>query len=136
MYLLFAVINDEDLLDELIMGWLDIGVEGATVVETTDLLQMISNHIPIFAGFRSLSSGGSLHNKTLFTAIEGRGTLDQAVAYLEDLCLKTGRPHQGVYFVAPLVSMGRLGLEVDPAQQQSHVEKKVGRPLKKSPDKS
>ena len=130
MYLLIAVINNEELLDELMTGWLDIGVTGATVAETTDLLQLISNHIPIFAGFRSLTSGGMRHNKTLFTAIEEREHLDQAVAFLEMLCRNTEKPHQGVYFVTPLMSFGRLGLEVDPAQHQSHVEKKVGRPLK------
>ena len=130
MYLLIAVINNEELLDELMTGWLDIGVTGATVAETTDLLQLISNHIPIFAGFRSLTSGGMRHNKTLFTAIEERERLDQAVAFLEMLCRNTEKPHQGVYFVSPLMAFGRLGLEVDSAQRQSHVEKKVGRPLK------
>ncbi len=65
MFLLIAVINEEELLDELITGWLDIGITGATVIETTDLLQLISHHIPIFAGFRTLNSGGMTHNKTI-----------------------------------------------------------------------
>ena len=130
MYLLIAVINDEELLDELITGWLDIGVTGATVVETTDVLQLISHHIPIFAGFRSLTSGGMRHNRTIFTAIEDHEVLDQAVAYLETLCLETEKPHQGVYFVTPLLHFGRLGLELDPAQRQRDMAKKLGRPLK------
>jgi len=130
VYLLIAVINNEELLDELMTGWLDMGITGATVAETTDLLQLISNHIPIFAGFRSLTSGGMRHNKTLFTAIEEKECLDQAVAFLEMLCRNTEKPHQGVYFVTPLMAFGRLGMEVDPAQQKSHVEKKVGRPLR------
>ncbi len=135
MYLLIAVINNEELLDELMTGWLDIGVTGATVAETTDLLQLICNHIPIFAGFRSLTSGGVRHNKTIFTAIEDRDQLDQAVAFLEMLCHNTEKPHQGVYFVAPLTDFGRLGLQVDQAQQKSHMEKKVGRPLKEKDHK-
>lgn len=132
MYLLIAVINDEAVLDELITGWLDIGVTGATVMETTDVLQLISHNIPIFAGFRSLTSGGMTHNKTLFTAIESREALDQAVSYLETLCHETEKPHQGVYFVVPLVDFGRLGIEVEPSQHQRHIEKKLGRSLKKS----
>ena len=131
MYLLIAVINNEEMLDELITGWLDMGITGATVVETTDSLQLISHHIPIFAGFRSLTSGGMIHNKTLFTAIEKQEILDKAVAYLKMICSRTGKPHQGVYFVTPLISFGRLGLEVDPAQHQSHMEKKLGKSLKK-----
>ncbi len=136
MYLLIAVINNEELLDELVTGWLDMGITGATVAETTDVLQLISNHIPIFAGFRSLTSGGTIHNKTLFTAIENQETLDKAVAYLEMICARTGKPHQGVYFVTPLKTFGRLGLEVDPVEHKSHVEKKLGKNLKiKSPNK-
>jgi len=130
VYLLIVVVNNEELLDELILGWLDIGITGATVAETTDLLQLVSHHIPIFAGFRSLTSGGMPHNKTLFTAIEDRAILDQAVAFLETICRKTDRPHLGVYFVAPLLAFGRLGPELAPSQQQSDLEKKVGLSLK------
>ena len=130
MHLLIAVINNEELLDQLITGWLDIGITGATVVETTDLLQLISHNIPIFAGFRSLTSGGMIHNKTLFTAIENQEILDKAVAFLEMICSRTGKPHQGVYFIAPLTSFGRLGLEIDQMQHLSHMEKKLGKPLK------
>jgi len=137
VYLLIAVINKEDLLDELITGWLDMGITGATLAETTDVLQLISRHIPIFAGFRSLTSGGTIHNKTVFTAIEDQVTLDKAVSYLEMICSQTEKHHQGVYFVVPLTRFGRLGLEVDPIQQKNHVEKKLGKPLKeKSKNKS
>ncbi|MDY6879232.1 MAG: hypothetical protein V2J25_10125 [Desulfatiglans sp.] len=139
MHLLIAVINNEDLLDKLITGWLDMGITGATLAESTDVLQMISHHIPIFAGFRSLASGGSIHNKTVFTAIEDSSTLDKAVSYLEMICSQTEKQHQGVYFVVPLKRFGRLGLAVDPVQHKDHVQKKLGKPLKgrhvrKAPD--
>jgi hypothetical protein len=127
MYLLIAVINDETLLDELIMGWLDMGITGATVAETTDLLQLISYHIPIFAGFRALTSGGMRHNKTLFTAIEDQETLDKAVSFLESVTAASGKPHQGVYFVTPLVAFKRLGCEVDSRGRHRHLEEKTGR---------
>lgn len=130
MYLLIAVINNEELLDDIIEGWLDIGVTGATVIESTDMLQLISHNIPIFAGFRSLTSGGMIHNKTLFTAIEQKDILDDAVAFLEDVCRKTGKPSQGVYFIAPLIDFGRLGQKEDPAHRKKHIEKKIGKPLK------
>ena len=135
MYLLIAVINNEELLDELITGWMDIGITGATVVESTDLLQLISNHIPIFAGFRSLTSGGSIHNKTILTAIKEKDMLDQAIEYLGMLFFNTGKPHQGVYFVSPLVSFGRLGKEIDKGQETPHMKKKGWGFMKKRTEK-
>ena len=122
--------NNEELLDELITGWLDLGVTGATVIESTDSLQYISHNVPIFAGFRSLTSGGMRHNKTIFTVIESSGILDEAVAFLETLCHKAGTPHQGIYFVVSLDRFDRLGREIDEGEQQRHMEKKIGRPIK------
>jgi hypothetical protein len=130
VYLLIVVINNEEILDDLLTGWLDMGITGATVVESTDSLQLISHHIPIFAGFRTLTSGGALHNKTLFTGIENIKILDKAVDYLETLCSDTGIPSQGIYFVLPLVRFKRLGQDLDPSGRHRHLEKKLGRPLK------
>ena len=109
MHLLFAVIENEDLLDDLITGWMDLGISGATVIETTGALQLITQHVPIFAGLRSLTSGGGRHNKTIFTAIKTQELLDSAIAFLEDLFRSTGKPNQGVYFAVPLSHFERLG---------------------------
>lgn len=133
MYLLIAVLNNEELLDDLITGWLDIGITGATVIESTDSLQLISHHIPIFAGFRALTSGGMPHNKTLFTIIRDKEVVDQAIACLEALCADTGKPFQGIYVVAPALRFGHLGRREDPDERHRHMEKKIGRTLKENP---
>ncbi len=133
MKLLIAVLNDEALLDDLITGWLDIGITGATVLESTDLLQLISDHIPIFAGFRSLTSGGGHHNKTLFAAVEETALLRRAVEFLEDLCRRTGHPSQGVYMVVPLIAFGHLGLDMAPEHRRRHLERKLGKPIAAPP---
>jgi hypothetical protein len=130
MYLLMVVINNEDLLDDLITGWLDIGITGATVLESTDFVQLISTHIPIFAGFRTLTGGGMHHKKTIIAAVEKKSALDNAVAFLESLCKKPGKPHQGVYFVAPLLQFAHLGSPLDPSDRKRDIEKKAGRQLK------
>ncbi len=136
MYLLIAIINNEELLDELITGWLDIGVSGSTVIESTDSLQLISHHVPIFAGFRSFTSGGMKHNKTLLTVIESEKLCRSACDFLEVLCRETGVPHQGIYCVVPIIRFNRLGPEIDNQERHKHMEKKIGRPLKSKPDEA
>ena len=130
MSLLIVVINNEDLLDDLITGWLDIGINGATVLESTDFVQLISTHIPIFAGFRTLTGGGMHHNKTIIAAVKEKEVLDEAIAFLDSLCRKTGKPHQGVYFVAPLLQFAHLGRPLDPSDRKRDMEKKTGLSLK------
>ncbi len=126
MYLLIVVINDEDILEDLITGWLDIGITGATVMESTDLLQLISHHIPIFAGFRSFAGTGIRHNKTLLIGIEKKQILDNAIEFLESICRKNYKLSQGVYFVVPLLKFGRLGPEISASELQNHLGKKIG----------
>ena len=129
-YLLIVIINNEDILDDLITGWLDIGIKGATVLESTDFVQLISTHIPIFAGFRTLTGGGMHHNKTIIAAVEEKSVLGDAVSFLDSLCRKTGKPHQGVYFVAPLLQFAHLGKPLAPSDRKRDMEKKTGRTLK------
>lgn len=127
MYLLTTVINNEELLDELITGWLDIGISGSTVIESIDSLQLISHHVPIFAGFRVLTGGGMSRSKTLLTVIENEKILKTAVNYLKRLCKETGESHQGIYFVTEVSDFGRLGREVNDAQHKQYLDKKMGK---------
>ncbi len=127
MYLLTCVINNEELLDELITGWLDIGISGSTVIESIDSLQLISHHVPIFAGFRVLTGGGMSRSKTLFTVIENKSVLKLAVNYLKKVCSGTGEPHQGIYFVTELSDFGRLGKPLDDDQHKEYLKSKIGK---------
>ncbi len=127
MYLLTTVINNEELLDELITGWLDIGISGSTVIESIDSLQLISHHVPIFAGFRVLTGGGMSRSKTLLTVVENKKMLTSAVYYLKKLCEETGESHQGIYFVTELSDFGRLGKELNDDQHKEYIDKKIGK---------
>ncbi|MFH2097907.1 MAG: hypothetical protein ABIJ95_00220 [Pseudomonadota bacterium] len=127
MYLLICVINHEELLDTVITTWLDMGISGGTIIETTDILEYLSDHVPIFAGFRSLTTGGISHNKTLITAIPDRKTLNQALAFLRSAFEQTGKPHQGVYFVVPVEGFGYLGKQVEDQERIAHAEGKLGK---------
>jgi hypothetical protein len=51
------------------------------------------------------------------------------------ICAQTGKPHQGVYFIAPIKAFGRLGLEIDGMEHRDHMQKKLGKPLKEKVSK-
>ena len=113
MYLLISVINNEGIVDELMTCWFDIGITDSIIMESTDSLELVSQNIPIFAGFRNLTSGGMRHNKTILTLIQDEKALDRAVSCLEKLFRKTKKTNQGTYCVAPVIRFGRLGLKSD-----------------------
>ncbi|MHC4995083.1 MAG: hypothetical protein ACYTGQ_08530 [Planctomycetota bacterium] len=52
---LFVIILDEpQLIDEILTGFLDIGVRGGTVIESRGMGQIIRQDMPVFAGLASL----------------------------------------------------------------------------------
>ena len=109
MHLLVFVLNKEELLDDILTGLLDIGVSGATVVDTMGMLQIISQDIPIFAGFRSMTTGGRSHNKTVFSVIREEEILKEAIAFIEETCLQFEETTIGVLFTAPVTYFSHLG---------------------------
>ena len=109
MHLLIFVLNKEDLLDDILTGLLDIGVSGATVVDTMGMLQVISQDIPIFAGFRSMTTGGRSHNKTVFSVIREEEILKEAIAFIEETCLQFEETTIGILVTAPVTYFSHLG---------------------------
>jgi nitrogen regulatory protein P-II 1 len=109
MYLLIFVLNKEELLDDILTGLLDIGVSGATVVDTMGMLQVISQDIPIFAGFRSMTTGGRSHNKTVFSVIREEEILKEAIAFIEETCLQFEETTIGILVTTPVTYFSHLG---------------------------
>jgi len=70
MKLMVFVLNKEEKLEEVLEGFLEIGIKGATVVESVGMGKIIANDIPIFAGLRELFVSASPHNRTIFSVIE------------------------------------------------------------------
>ncbi len=48
------ILDQPQLVDDVITGFLDLGVSGATVIESRGMGQIIQQDIPIFAGLASL----------------------------------------------------------------------------------
>ncbi len=70
MKLMVFVLNQEEKLEEVLEGFLEIGIKGATVVESVGMGKIIASDIPIFAGLRELFVSASPHNRTIFSVIE------------------------------------------------------------------
>ena len=52
--LLIIIASDPDTLDELITGMLDVGLGGATVIESKGLGAILRDEMPIFAGLAAM----------------------------------------------------------------------------------
>ena len=85
MKLIITITDNEELLYELLTGWIDIGITESTVLDSMDSLQVVSEHVPIFAGFKALAGGGIRKNKTIIAMVEEEEILNQAIHFLKKL---------------------------------------------------
>lgn len=101
MHLLVAVVNDPEKVDEILSGYLEIGITGATVINTEGMGRVLTHDIPIFAGLQTLITRSRPQNRTIFSVIQD-DKLDSALALLQEVCGDLTAPATGIAFTLPL----------------------------------
>ena len=108
MELLVCVISDPNMTDEVLQGFVEIGVSGATVIDSYGMAKVLLQDIPIFAGFRSLLAGSGSYSKTIFSVIKDPALVDQAIAAIHRICGDLENPNTGIVFTVPVNRVGGL----------------------------
>lgn len=102
MQLLIAVINQEEKLDEILSGLVELGVTGATIINSEGMGRVLSHDIPIFAGLETLASRSRPQNQTLFSVIREDDKVDAVIALLQEICGNLEDPATGIVVTVPL----------------------------------
>ena len=85
MKLAFIFLNKIEYLEDILSAFLEIGVSGATVIDTVGMGHIISQNIPIFAGLREAFSGSSPNNKLILVLVEDE-MIKRIAEVLFDIC--------------------------------------------------
>lgn len=102
MQLLIAVINREEKLEEVLAAFLELGVTGATLVESEGMGRLVRDEVPIFAGLDVFGGGRSRpRNQTLFSVIDDDEKVERVIALLTQVC-DFGQPGAGIVFTVPV----------------------------------
>ena len=101
MQLLVAVINHEECVDDILAGFVEIGITGATVIDSRGMGRVLSREVPIFAGVRSLDAHSRSHNRTIFCVAE-QEKADAAIALIQEICGSLDTPGRGIVFTVPI----------------------------------
>lgn len=102
MELLIAVIDDPERTEEILAGFLEVGVTGATIVSSEGMGRLLSQELPMFAGLQTLIGQSRPQNQTLFSVIDDPATVDRAIAVIEDICGRFTSPATGIVFTVPV----------------------------------
>jgi nitrogen regulatory protein P-II 1 len=100
--LLIAVINQEEKLDEILSGLVELGVTGATIISSEGMGRVLSHDIPIFAGLDSLASFSRPQNQTIFSVIREEEKVEGVLRLLQEICGNLEAPATGIAFTIPV----------------------------------
>lgn len=86
MKLAIVFLNKIEYLEELLSAFLEIGVSGATIVDSVGMGHIISQNIPIFAGLRDTFAGSSPVQKLILAIVE-EDLVVRIDEVLADICI-------------------------------------------------
>jgi nitrogen regulatory protein PII len=113
MILLVFICKQPDKLEEVLEGFLEVGVTGATVIDTVGMGQILSSEVPIFAGFRSLFRGASTVNKTILSVIDDPDKVREALDIIDEIFGGLDQPGSGIVFTVPIENVRGLAPEFE-----------------------
>ena len=101
MKLLILFLNKVEKLEEVLEGFVEIGITGATVIDSVGMGHILSEEVPIFAGLRFMFAGAKPHNKTIFSVIKDEKE-EEAIRLLQKILGDLKKPGTGIVFTIPL----------------------------------
>lgn len=100
--MLVCVVNQEEKLNDILSGFLELGVTGATVINSEGMGRVLSHEVPVFAGLQTLISRSRPQNSTIFSVIESPEKLEAAIAMVQEVCGNLDDPATGILFTVPV----------------------------------
>jgi len=101
MFMIMFVLDDINHLDDILTSWSEIGVTGATIVESSGLHRKLQKAIPMryaYDNSRIEESG----NQTLFVVVENETTVHSCLKAIENIVGDLDQPNTGVFSAWPL----------------------------------
>ena len=106
MYALVLVLNDTDYLDEILARFVDVGVQGATILDSqgmsSALVSSRGRDYPLFGSLKALLEGARPYNKTIFTVLDSEELVERTVEAVRDVLGDADHPSVGFMFSLPI----------------------------------
>jgi nitrogen regulatory protein P-II 1 len=103
-----------DYVDDILAGFVDVGVSGATILDSQGMASAIVNsdkeNVPIFGYLKSLLQDAKPYNKTIFTVLESEELVEKAVAVVQKITGHASSSSVGFMFTVPIGKIYPMGL--------------------------
>jgi len=111
MKLLILILNKVEKLEEVLEGFLEVGVTGSTIIETVGMGHILSEEVPIFAGLRFMFAGAKPHNKTIMAVVK-EDKVEPVIHVLRKILGDLNKPGTGIVFTVDVERVEGLMPEI------------------------
>ncbi|GIV65875.1 MAG: hypothetical protein AB1457_11380 [Chloroflexota bacterium] len=108
MYMIFFVLHNPELLEQVLNAWEEAGVGGVTIFPSTGLARIRAkgawrDDLPIFPSLEDFQEHLQNLNRTLVTIVEDDDMVDQVVAATQRVTGDLNLPNTGILSVLPVI---------------------------------
>jgi nitrogen regulatory protein P-II 1 len=101
MKLIIFVLNQEERLEEILEAFLELGINGATILDTIGMGRILAHDIPIFAGFQNLLHDTRPGNKTIISVVPEK-KVERIIQAIEQIIGSLDEPGNGIFISLPV----------------------------------
>lgn len=109
MYALFIVLNEIDYLEDILSGFVENKISGATILDSQGMGSAIANSnnedIPLFEKFRMLIGDSQPYSKTIITVLENEMMVNKAVGVAREVLADIEGASVGFMFSLPIANV-------------------------------
>lgn len=102
MKLLVFVLNKEELLEDVLMAYVEAGIAGATILDSEGMGRFLTYEVPLFADFKDFMKGNKPYNKTIFSVVQNEKNISRLERLLDEICGGLDEPGTGILFTIPV----------------------------------
>lgn len=109
MYALFVVLNEIDYMEDILSGFVEKKISGATILDSQGMGSALANSdnddIPLFSKFRMLIGDSHPYSKTIFTVLENDMMVNKAVSVVQEVLSDIKDTGAGFMFTVPVAKV-------------------------------
>lgn len=114
--LVVLVLNDPERLDEILTALLELGVTGATVLDSEGMGRILPDQVPVFGGLQAAVAARP-RNATILSVLEA-SRVDPVVARVQEVLGDLSAPSTGIVFVLPVERVVGLAPKLARTEEQ------------------
>lgn len=112
MRLIVFVLNREELLERVLEAYVEVGITGATILDSEGMGHFLTYEVPLFADFKQFMKGNKPYNKTILSVVQDDALVEDLRRILDEVCGGLSTPGTGILFTVPVdFAAGLVGQE-------------------------